>query len=115
MEKGLIYIVSDVLVESIFNRLVAKRILGISSHQDGSNLFKHIVDKGHLGGVFIMAKCEPELLVSEVVKVVHDQWVLVALVNRHIHNSAFSVTSYHFFDIFDALDVNMHTLNLLTH
>jgi len=62
-----------------------------------------------------MSKCEPELLVSKVVKVVHDQWVLVTLVNWHVDNSALSVTSYHFFDVFNALEVNMHTLNLLTH
>ena len=60
-----------------------------------------------------MAKCEPELLLSEIVEVVHNQWVLVALVNWHVHNSALSVSSYHFFDVLNALHVNMHTLNLL--
>jgi hypothetical protein len=62
-----------------------------------------------------MSKCEPELLVSKIVKVVHNQWVLVTLVNWHVDNSALSITSYHFFDVFNALEVNMHTLNLLTH
>ena len=115
MEKGLVNIVSDVLVESVFNRLVAERILRISSHQDGSNLLQYIVNECHLRRIFIMAKCKPELLISEVIEVVHDQWVLVALVNWHVDNSALSVSSYQFFDIFNALDVNMHTLYLLTH
>ena len=108
-------IVSDVLVECIFNRLVAERILGISSHQDSSNLLQHIVDECHLRGVLIMSKCEPELLVSKIVKVVHNQWVLVALVNWHVDDSALSVALYHLLDPVDALHVHMHTLYLLAH
>ena len=60
-----------------------------------------------------MAKRESKLLVTEVVDVVHHQWVLVTLVNWHVDNSTLSVCFYHFFDVFNALHVNMHTLNLL--
>lgn len=60
-----------------------------------------------------MTKCETELLVTEIVDVVHHQRVLVTLVNWHVNNSTLSVNVYHFFDVFNAIHVNMHTLNLL--
>jgi hypothetical protein len=62
-----------------------------------------------------MSECEPKLLVCEVINVVHHQWVLVRLVHGHVDNSNLPVSLNHFLDVVDALDVNMHTLNLLAH
>lgn len=62
-----------------------------------------------------MAESEPKLLVCEVIDVVHDQWVLIRLVHGHVDNSNLPIILDHFFDVVDAFDVNMHTLNLLTH
>jgi hypothetical protein len=62
-----------------------------------------------------MSKSEAKLLVREIVKVVHYQRVLVRFIQRNIDNSALSVRSNHFLYFFNAPEVNMHGLHLLSH
>jgi hypothetical protein len=45
----------------------------------------------------------------------HDNWILIRLINWHVNNSTFPVISDQVLDIIDALHVNVHALHLLPH
>lgn len=62
-----------------------------------------------------MPKSKTKLLVREVIEIVHNQRVLITLIDWDVDDSALTVILNHLLNIVDTNHVDMHALHLLSH
>lgn len=78
--------------------------------QESSYSLKQSINKADFWRVFIITERETKFEVTEIIDIVHDERVRIALVNWHKHNSCLTVCCNHFFDSIQALSVEMKSL-----
>jgi len=94
---------------------ITKRISGISSDQNGSNSFQEPINKTNFGWIFIVSKSKAKFHILPVLYIMHDKWVTIWFVNGHIYNPGFSIISSERVHSGDALLVNVHSFDEMTH
>ena len=86
----------------------------LSSYQKCANSLEQSIHEVDLWRVLIISKCKAKLNVTEVVDVVHNEWIGVTFVNWHENDSCFSVRSHHIFDSIQTLRVEMDAIIHMT-